>query len=69
VTYPAELVSLKLFRLSPPETSLVNQIGQFLLHELLDLRNGLLEAGLGCASYMKIQRGVRRCSHGLVRII
>lgn len=54
--YAAELVPFKLLWLSSPEPSLINQVRKLLLHELVNLRNGLLEPLLGCASDVKVER-------------
>lgn len=58
-TYAAKLVALDvLFLLSATEASLVNKLGQFLLHELLNLGNSLLQAFLCRAGNVEIQRRV-----------
>lgn len=54
--YAAKLVSFKLLRLSSTEPSLIDQVRELLLHELVDLCNGLLEPFLGCASDVEVER-------------
>lgn len=43
-TYPAEFVALKLLGLTATESTLINQIWQFLVHQILDLLHGRFEA-------------------------
>lgn len=57
-TYASKLVSFDLLRLAAAESSLVNQIGEILLHELINLRDGLVETSLGGTGDMKVERGV-----------
>lgn len=54
----AERVTLNLFWLSATEATLVDQVGQFLLHELVDLLDGFLEAVFGGAGNMEVERWV-----------
>ena len=48
-TYSAELITLNSIWFSSSEASLVNEVWQFLLHKLLNLFDGLLEANLARA--------------------
>lgn len=57
-TYPAILVPLNLLLLSTAEASLVDELGELLLHHLFDLLDGLLEALLRGARHVKVQRRV-----------
>lgn len=54
-TYASELVSLYLFWLASAKAALVHQIWKFLLHELIDLGNGFLQALLGRTRHVKIE--------------
>lgn len=54
-TYPSILVPLNLFLLSTAEASLVDELRELLLHHLLDLLDGDLEAVLRCARHMEVQ--------------
>lgn len=56
--YSTVLVPLNLLLLSAAEASLVNELGELLLHHLFDLGNGLLESLFRSARHMKIKRGV-----------
>ena len=42
-TYSSKLITFELFRLPTPESALIDQIRQFLLHELFDLGDSLLK--------------------------
>ena len=42
-TYSSELITFELFGLPTPESALVDQVRQFLLHELFDLGDGLFK--------------------------
>jgi len=57
-SYPSKLVPFDLFGLPPSEASLVDEIGQILLHKLIDLLNRLLESCFGCASNVQVQRRI-----------
>lgn len=57
-TYPAELVALELFGLATTEPTLINQIGQLLIHQILDLLHSGLKAFLGGAGDAQVQRRV-----------
>jgi hypothetical protein len=43
-----------LFRFSAAESSLVDQVGKFLLHQLFDLGDGLVQSIFGCAGDVKV---------------
>lgn len=51
-THSAKFISFDLFRFLPTESSFVDKIGEFLLHEILDFRDCLLQASLGCACHV-----------------
>jgi hypothetical protein len=53
--YTAKFIPLHLVWFSPPESPLIDKIGQFLLHEFLDLLDSLFKAFLCSASDMKVQ--------------
>lgn len=54
----AKLISLHLFLVTASESSFVYKVRKLLLHELFDLVNSLLEAGLGGARNVEVERGV-----------
>ena len=58
--YPSEFVAfhLLLLLISTAETPLINKLGEFLLHQLLDLGDGLFEALLAGACHVQVQRRV-----------
>lgn len=57
--YPSKLVSLDLLLwLSSSEASLVDQLGEFLLDEFIDLSYGRLQARFAGAGDVQVQRGV-----------
>lgn len=58
ISYTTKLITLYLFRLSPAESSLIDQIGKLLLHELIDQGDSFLEAFLVRARDVKIKRRV-----------
>lgn len=60
ITYTTELITLHWLRLSAPESSFVNEVWQLLLHEFVNHLDGLVEAFLGCARHMKVERWVLR---------
>jgi len=84
-TYSTKLIALNCFWFSPSEASLIDEVRQFLLHELLDLLDSLLETGFARARNVQVQRWVlriisshptntilrtyRRCGHAFIRII
>lgn len=51
----AKLISLDLFLVSASESSFVYKVRELLLHELFDLVNSLLEAGLGGARNVEVE--------------
>jgi hypothetical protein len=55
-TYPSKFVALKLVRIAAAEAPLVDEVGEVLLHHLLDLGNGLLEAFFAGARDVQVQR-------------
>ena len=59
-SYPAKLIALNrmLLFLTSTETTLIHQLGKLLLHQLMDLCDGLLQTLLGRASNVEIQRWV-----------
>jgi hypothetical protein len=59
ISHPSILVSLNgLRRLPSSESTFVDKVGKLLLHELLDLLNGLLKTLLGGTRDVKVQRWV-----------
>jgi hypothetical protein len=60
VTYSAKLIALnRLLLLIPaPEPAFVDKLRELLLHQFLNLGNSLLQAFLGRAGDMEIQRRV-----------
>jgi hypothetical protein len=84
-TYSTKLIALNCFGFSSSEASLIDEVRQFLLHELLDLLDSLLETGFARARNVKVQRWVLRmisshptnmilrtyrcCGHAFIRII
>lgn len=58
IAYSTELIPLYLLGFSAPESPLVNEIRQLLLHEVVNYLDGLVEALLGCARHMEIERWV-----------
>ncbi len=56
--HPTKLVSLDLLLLSSAETSLVHKLWQLLLHHLIDLGHGLVQALLGRAGNVEVEGGV-----------
>jgi hypothetical protein len=60
-TYSAKLVALNrrtLLLVPTTEASLVDKLGQLLLHHLVDLGDGFIQTFLCRAGYMEIQRRV-----------
>jgi len=58
-TYSAKLVSLhRLFLFPAAKTTFVNELGQFLLHQLFNLCNGLIQTFFCRASNMEIERWI-----------
>jgi hypothetical protein len=58
-TYPAKLVALNVFLLfTAAEAAFVDQLGQFLLHQLLNHGDSLLEAFFRRAGNVEIQRRI-----------
>lgn len=64
-TYPAKLISFELLWLPSAEASLVDKVGEFLLHEFFNLLNGFLKASLAGACDMEIQGWIL---HGISHI-
>lgn len=71
VTFPSQICSRKsyatklialylLLRLPPTEPSLVDQVGEFLLHQIVDDLYSLLKTFLVGAGHMKVERWVLR---------
>jgi hypothetical protein len=58
VSYSTIFVTLKGFGLATTESTLVNQVWQVLLHHVLNLLDGSVEALFGGASDAQIQRRV-----------
>ena len=60
ITYSAILVALErlLLLVSATEASLVNQLGKFLFHHLLNFGDSLVETLLGRACHMQVQRRI-----------
>lgn len=56
--YPAILIPFHGLGLSSAESSLVDQVRQLLLHEIINDLDGLLETFLGGACDMEVQRGM-----------
>lgn len=56
--YTAILVPFYGLGLSPAESSLVNQVRQLLLHEIINDLDGLLKTFLGGACNVEVQRGM-----------
>lgn len=56
-TTRVELMRRTLFTLDTAEAALVDQDRQILLHQLIDLFDGLLETLLGLASDVQVERG------------
>ena len=61
MTYSTKLISLYLFGLSSSKPSFINQIRQFLLHELLDLQDRLFKATFSRTRNMKVERRILGC--------
>lgn len=60
--YPSILITLDLLGLSAAEAPLVNKVGQFLLHKLVDFGDGLLKAFLGGTRDVEVERrNLRLC--------
>ena len=57
-TYSTKLISLNCLWFTSTETSLINQVRQFLLHEFLDLLDRLLEASFARARNMEVKWGI-----------
>lgn len=58
-SYATKLIPLYLLLGFPPtEPSLVNQVWQFLLHEIVNDLDSLLKAFLAGAGHMKVERGI-----------
>lgn len=56
--YPAVLVSLDRLLFAAAEAPLVHELGQLLLHQLLNLGDGLLETVLARAGDVKVERRI-----------
>jgi len=54
-TYPTEFVPLDLLLVAASEPTLVDELGELLLHELVDLGHGLVEALLARAGDVEVQ--------------
>ena len=52
--YSAKFVTLKLFWFSSPESSLIDEVRKFLLHELVDLFNSFVETFLRRAGDVEV---------------
>lgn len=57
-TYTTVLIALYLLGFATTEPALINQVGEFLFHEIVDQGDGLFKAFLVCARYVEIERGV-----------
>jgi hypothetical protein len=55
MTYAAVFISLDLLLVSTTEAPFINQLGKLLLHHLLDLGDGFLQAFLGRACHMQVK--------------
>lgn len=62
ISYSAKLISLNLFWLSSTEASLINKVGEFLLHKLLDLLYSQLETPLRRARNVEVKGWVLHSS-------
>jgi hypothetical protein len=62
VTYSTKLITLdrRLLLIPAAEAALIDKLGQFLLHHLLDLGNGLIQALFCRAGNVEIQGRVLR---------
>jgi hypothetical protein len=58
VSYTSVFVTFHLLRLASTESALIDQIREFLLHEVVDQGHGLIEAVFVRTRHMEIQRGV-----------
>lgn len=68
-TYSAKLVTLDrrlLGVVAALKAALIDKLGEFLLHQLLDLGHCLVQAFLGRGRYVEVERRVRRRGHRLV---
>lgn len=57
-TYSTKLITLNLLLFPASEAALVDQLGQFLLHKLINLLDSLLESFLRGTGNMQVQRWV-----------
>lgn len=62
ISYSAKLISLHLLWLSSTKSSLVNEVGEFLLHKLLDLLYSQLKAPLRRARNVEVKGRVLQSS-------
>jgi hypothetical protein len=58
ISYPSKLIALDRILVTAPKPAIIHQLWQFLVDELLDLRDGALTAILALAGYVEIKRRV-----------
>jgi len=58
MSYAAKLIPLHLLLLSSTETTLIHELWEFLLHQLVDLVDCLLKTFFGRARDMQVERRV-----------
>lgn len=58
---PTEMIALDLWFFAAAETAFVDEVGQFLLHQFVNLFNGTVEAFFGLGGDVEIERWILRC--------
>lgn len=58
MTYTSELISFDLFLIPTAEAAFIHEVGELLLHHILDFLDGLFQSNLAGTGHVEIQRRV-----------